>query len=235
MPVVTFEEHQIGCGARTKLCGKCHKSIMLREFDLHEATCEGMPTPATVRAYTNYNDYLKKQREQLGMPQQQEIKPPKPIEKVRVTAKDLTVKEGESPTLKHTIKELGTRVAEVKAPRLHGTGEIGYFGGEEDEEDMRYYAPHPSGGRVVSTTVTTRIDGKVVSSNTYPASTYQGGLVPTYPISSTGTKTVTYQGTTYPASSTTTYAPTKTSVQSTTYPSAPSKIPTATTTPYHGF
>lgn len=92
---------------------KCHKAVLLREFDIHEATCEGLPTPATVRAYTNYNDYLRKQREQLGMPSQPEIKPPKPIERIRVTAKEtkeMDTKTGQSPTLKHSIKELGTRV-----------------------------------------------------------------------------------------------------------------------------
>lgn len=123
-----FDEHQDECGSRTKLCEKCSKSVLLREYDVHEATCEGMPSPATERAYTNYNDYLKRQREQLGMAPQAIIHPPKPIERIRVTAKDMESKNGESSTLKHSIKELGTRVTEIKAPRLHGTNEIGYFG-----------------------------------------------------------------------------------------------------------
>lgn len=88
----------------------------MRDFDMHEATCLEPPTlppPATVRAYADYNDYLRKNRERLQLEQKEELKP-MAIERVRISAANQASRRpGEPSGVKHEIKELGSRVVHI--------------------------------------------------------------------------------------------------------------------------
>jgi hypothetical protein len=116
VPSKTFDNHQLECGARTKRCLTCSKDILMRNFDMHEATCLEPPTlppPATVRAYADYNDYLRKNRERLQLEQKEELKP-MAIERVRISAANQASRRpGEPSGVKHEIKELGSRVVHI--------------------------------------------------------------------------------------------------------------------------